>query len=149
LAFKELERSSIPRMVTLTPNGREVTFSTAQGLSFTMVDPASISIRPGPTPVTVEPQVSGGFNPYGTWIGFSPTDQSVLIGGVGATLITAAICAVPGVGWAACTVVGVIVTVAVGYLMANGVCSGGRTLYVYTGSNRNLHAACAYRAPYT
>ena len=52
-------------------------------------------------------------------------------------------------GQAACTVVGVIVTVAVGYLMANGVCSGGRTLYVYTGSNRNLHAACAYRAPYT
>lgn len=45
--------------------------------------------------------------------------------------------------------VGVIVTVAVGYLMANDVCSGGRTLYVYTGSNRNLHAACAYRAPYT
>lgn len=52
-------------------------------------------------------------------------------------------------GQAACTVVGVIVTVAVGYLMANDVCSGGRTLYVYTGSNRNLHAACAYRAPYT
>jgi hypothetical protein len=46
-------------------------------------------------------------------------------------------------------VVGVIVAIAVGYVTANGICSGRRTVYAYTGSDRHLHAVCANKAPYT
>lgn len=63
-------------------------------------------------------------------VGFNTVDQQALAAGAGAA-VAAALCLIPGVGWAACTVIGIVVGVATTYLVANGICSGGRTLWWY------------------
>ncbi|WCD93816.1 hypothetical protein [Microbacterium sp. nov. GSS16] len=63
-------------------------------------------------------------------VGFNTVDQQALAAGGGAA-VAAALCLIPGVGWAACTVIGIVVGVATTYLVANGICSGGRTLWWY------------------
>ncbi|MFY9713358.1 MAG: hypothetical protein WAK00_07785 [Microbacterium sp.] len=63
-------------------------------------------------------------------VGFNTVDQQALAAGGGAA-VAAALCLIPGVGWAACTIIGIVVGVATTYLVANGICSGGRTLWWY------------------
>lgn len=63
-------------------------------------------------------------------IGFNTLEQQMLASG-SSTLLAAAICAVPAVGWVACAVVGVVVAVGTTYVTRNGVCSNGRTLWWY------------------
>jgi hypothetical protein len=63
-------------------------------------------------------------------VGFNTVDQQALAAGGGAA-VAAALCLIPAVGWAACTVIGIVVGVATTYLVANGICSGGRTLWWY------------------
>ncbi|MGB3374863.1 MAG: hypothetical protein WBA87_06970 [Microbacterium sp.] len=65
-----------------------------------------------------------------TAVGFNTVDQQALAAGGGAA-VAAAICLIPAVGWAACTVIGVVVSVATTYLLVNGICSGGRMLWWY------------------
>lgn len=63
-------------------------------------------------------------------IGFNTLEQQMLASG-STTLLVAAICAVPAVGWVACAIVGVVVAVATTYVTRNGVCSNKRTLWWY------------------
>lgn len=79
-------------------------------------------------------------------VGFNTVDQQALLAGGGAVL-AAAICLIPAVGWAACAVVGVVVGVATTYLAANGICSGGRTLWWYDVKGGSV-TNCRYSAPY-
>lgn len=79
---------------------------------------------------TITPFLEARFSGIKMAIGFNTTDQQALAGGA-ATAIAAAICLIPGVGWAACTAIGVVVTVATTYIVKNGICSGGRKLWWY------------------
>ena len=63
-------------------------------------------------------------------IGLNTVDQQALASG-GAAAIGAALCAIPGVGWAACTAIGIVVGVATTYIVQNGICSNGRVLWWY------------------
>jgi hypothetical protein len=121
-AFEEFESTSVPRDSVLEGGVQVVTFHFTDTASLTMVDPASV-------PAT--PQLSGGRNRYGFWIGFNQFDQNVLSNAVAAATLTAAICAIPGVGTAACFVAGVAVSVGVSYVHKNGVCRNNLTLYWY------------------
>lgn len=63
-------------------------------------------------------------------VGFNTVDQQALAAGAGAA-IGAALCLIPGVGQVACVIIAVVVSVATTYVVANGICSGGRTLWWY------------------
>ncbi|MFJ3383418.1 MULTISPECIES: hypothetical protein [unclassified Curtobacterium] len=79
---------------------------------------------------TITPFLEARFSGIKTAIGFNTVDQQALAAGGGAA-IGAAICLIPGVGWAACAAIGVVVSVATTYVFKNGICSGGRKLWWY------------------
>lgn len=93
-AFAELINSDVPRTVN---DDSTVTFD-LEHMDLTLKDPHAIT-----------PYVSGGTEEGGFWVEFTPFEQDLIISGSGFVL-GAAICAIPGVGWAACTVVGAIIT---------------------------------------
>lgn len=135
-AVREFEQTELPR-VRSAKGGIEVnTYTLPRGLHLTLPTTRQLARwqdtgSSEPQPGEVTPAISAGRTKYGYWIGFNTTDQSILASGIGGTAIAAAICAIPFVGWAACFVASVAVAVATGYLLKNGICSGGRTLYWY------------------
>jgi hypothetical protein len=88
-AFEELINSDVPRTVN---DDSTVTFD-LEHMDLTLRDPHAVT-----------PYVSGGREDGGFWVEFTPLEQDMIIGGTGFALGTA-ICAIPGVGFAACTVV--------------------------------------------
>lgn len=80
---------------------------------------------------TMEPSVSVRLKGTKVAVGFSPRDQNILKNAWLSGIITAGICAVPGVGWAACAVAGIAVSIAVSYISKRGVCSNRRWLWWY------------------
>jgi hypothetical protein len=79
---------------------------------------------------TIAPFLEARFSGIKMAIGFNTVDQQALAAGGGAA-VAAAICLIPAVGWAACAVIGVVVSVATTYIFKNGICSGGRKLWWY------------------
>ncbi|MEO5310324.1 MULTISPECIES: hypothetical protein [Corynebacterium] len=106
-AFEELINSDVPRTVN---DDSTVTFD-LEHMDLTLRDPHAVT-----------PYVSGGRENGGFWVEFTPLEQDMLISGSGFALGTA-ICAIPGVGWAACTVVGAIITGATVVLSHNKKCN--------------------------
>lgn len=92
------------------------------------------------------PYLEGRFSGGKTAVGFNTIDQQALASGGGAA-IAAAICLLPGVGWAACAVVGIVVSVTTTYLVKNGICSGGRKLWWYDVRGGST-VACRSTAPF-
>jgi hypothetical protein len=83
---------------------------------------------------------------FKTAVGFNTTDQQALQGGAAAVL-GIALCAIPGVGWAACGIIGVVIAVAGAYVFAHGICSGGRVLWWYDVSGGSV-TQCRSSAPF-
>lgn len=74
--------------------------------------------------------IGGGYGDQGLFISLNSTDQGAIAAGAGYA-VGAALCALPGVGQAACVVVGSVIAAATYYIGANGVCGGGRELRIY------------------
>lgn len=72
---------------------------------------------------TVSPNISGGKDRGGYYIVFSAFEQDLVINGWGWGL-AAAICAVPGVGWALCSLVALSFTVLTTYAGTQKSCKG-------------------------
>lgn len=120
-AFEELSASDVPRNIN---DDSTVTFK-LPGMDLTLRDPNA------PTPY-----LSGGREDGGFWVEYTSVEQDLIISGGGFALGTA-ICAVPGVGWAACTVVGAILTGASVALSHNRKCPGSiRIHYSWAGAVR-------------
>ncbi|VEH81556.1 Uncharacterised protein [Corynebacterium kutscheri] len=120
-AFEELINSDIPRTIN---EDSTVTFNLGS-MDLTLPDPHAIT-----------PYVSGGRENGGFWVEFTPLEQDMIISGSGFAL-GAAICAIPGVGWAACTVVGAIITGATVVLSHHKKCNGRiRVHYAWNGQLR-------------
>lgn len=126
-AFKEFEASAVPREYSVVDGTKFATFKLTKDFSLTMVAPETDLVAPGNN--VVAPMLSAGGTKYGFYFGFNQFDQNVLSNAFLAAGLTAAICAIPGVGWVACVVAGIAVSVGTSYVHKNGVCSGGRTLY--------------------
>ena len=133
--LEQLEASAVPRE-TIVDRGRTsyryivaegaLTLPSAADVRGAMAEAADSELAPGTITPFLEAHVSG----IKTAIGFNTVDQQALAAG-GGTAIGAAICLLPGIGWAACTVIGVVVSVATTYIFKNGICSGGRKLWWY------------------
>jgi len=121
-ALAELRASPVPRESELVGSTIQTRFQFNKDFGMTFVEPA---------PGAISPQLAGGWDGGGAYILFNQFDQDVIISGAGLAL-GAAICAIPGVGWAACTVVGVIIGAGALYLSYNGKCSNNRQLKAYT-----------------
>lgn len=121
-AFDELYESEIPR--TINDDGT-VTFD-LDGVLLNLVNPY--------VPV---PYVSAGRESGGFWIELTPKEQDLIIAGSGAA-VGAAICAIPAVGWAACSVIGIVLAGATVILSHEGrKCSGRiRMHYSWSGAVR-------------
>lgn len=118
--LRELKDSPLPRATAETSAGTATTYELGDGLSMTVTEAGSATSRLG-----------GGFEADGQlFVSFNQFDQDMLISGAGFGL-GAAICAIPGVGWIACTVVGAIITVGVVALSYNAKCPGNKQLIVH------------------
>ena len=95
---------------------------------------------------TITPFLEARFSGIQTAIGFTTVEQQALAAG-GGSAIGAAICLIPGVGWAACAAIGVVVSVATTYIFKNGICSGGRKLWWYDVKGRST-VGCRSPAPF-
>lgn len=121
-AFEELINSDVPRTVN---DDSTVTFD-LEHMDLTLRDPHAVT-----------PYASGGRENGGFWVEFTPLEQDMLISGSGFALGTA-ICAIPGVGWAACTVVEAIITGATVVLSHHKKCNNRIKIhYTWAGTVRN------------
>ncbi|AQX81799.1 hypothetical protein BWO91_19210 [Plantibacter flavus] len=116
-AFVELKAAAVPFQEELLGGTVTTTFSLGAGLDLTFVDPPST-------------RIGGGIDGGGMYVLFNALDQNLIIGGSGFA-IGAAICAIPGVGRAACLVVGGLITIAFAVLSNWGVCQNGKEMKIY------------------
>lgn len=133
--IEQLEASPLPRQ-TFTDDGHiyrryvieegAITLPSADDLRGAIAEAEKSEGAHG----TITPFLEARFSGIKTAIGFNTVDQQALAAGGGAA-IGAAICLIPGVGWAACAAIGVVVSVATTYIFKNGICSGGRKLWWY------------------
>lgn len=111
-AYDELKDSDLPRKKTIEDGQPIVIFTLPTGAEFALPDFDA-----------PQPYVSGGRNGLsGFWLEFTPREQDLLISGGGFAL-GAAICAVPGVGQAACLIIGAIITGAGWAISSYGKCN--------------------------
>lgn len=135
----DLEDSEIPKAAATGGTMYGYTYSLPEGIELTLpsadefrrallVETGSWTVAPkGTQTADVTVRLSGSR----VAIGFSQRDQVILKSAAASTILTAAVCAIPGVGWAACAVVGFAVSVAASYVIRKGICSNGRTLWWY------------------
>ncbi|MFF1879471.1 hypothetical protein [Leifsonia sp. NPDC058230] len=117
--LQELKNSPLPRTSEVTATGLATTYVLGNGLTMTVNESV------------IAPRLGGGFEPNGQfYVSFNQFDQDMLISGAGFGL-GAAICAIPGVGWVACTVVGAIITVGVVAVSTNAKCKNNKQLIVH------------------
>ncbi|OIH96548.1 hypothetical protein BIU90_17045 [Curtobacterium sp. MCBA15_001] len=149
--IEQLEASSVPRQ-TITEGGRTyhrfvvaegaITLPSADDLRGAIAETKESERADGTITTFLEAHVSG----IRTAIGFNTVDQQALAAGGGAA-IGAAICLIPGVGWAACAAISVVVSVATTYIFKNGICSSGRQLWWYD-VNGGSTVGCRSSAPF-
>lgn len=151
--LEELEASSVER-IEITDDGYTFYQYVVPEGSLTMPSAADVraaieadELASAPVPSDViTPRLAVHFSGIKMAVGFNTVDQQALAAGGGAA-VAAALCLIPAVGWAACTIIGVVVGVATTYLVANGICSGGRTLWWYDVKGGSV-INCRSSAPY-
>jgi hypothetical protein len=115
-AYQELIASSFPRTTSLEAGVQVQTFTLPNGFQYSFsLHPKIIGTQ------TVHPNLGGGWDNYGLYVSFNRFDQGAIATGGGAA-IAIAICAIPGVGWAACAVAAGLVGAATYYIAAYGMC---------------------------
>ena len=151
--LEELEASSVER-IEITDDGYTFFQYVVPEGSLTMPSAADVRAaieadESASVPVAsdvITPRLAVHFSGIKMAVGFNTVDQQALAAGGGAA-VAAALCLIPAVGWAACTIIGVVVGVATTYLVANGICSGGRTLWWYDVKGGSV-INCRSSAPY-
>lgn len=114
---RDVERGYAELITALKADGAEVEKDGT--LTYKVKDLGAISF---PANAATKPEeIGGGGGVTKPYISFNQTDQKAIMAGSGA-LMTAAICAVPAVGWVACGVAGALVAVAFVYLKDRGIC---------------------------
>ena len=113
----------------LSDDGLSMIFTFEEGISMALPLGATNQSSLSNLERYASPSLRGGRQPGGFWLEFTPTEQNNLLGG-GTALLTAAICAIPGLGWAACTVIGLTLTQTTLYISNVGCGSQGRNLRV-------------------
>jgi hypothetical protein len=145
----QLEASTVPRE-TLTDGGNTYhRYIVNQGaLTLPSADDVRAAMESGESDDldAMRPFLEARFSGMRMAIGFNTVDQQALAAGGGAA-IAAALCVIPGVGWAACAVIGVVVSVGTTYVLRNGICSGGRKLWWYDVSGGST-VGCRSSAPF-
>ncbi|WP_156844898.1 hypothetical protein [Corynebacterium maris] len=128
-AYNELIASDLPR---------EHAHEGEQTVTFTLKDGVELTLPDFEAP---QPYVSGGIDDNGFYIDFTPLEQDLIAGGGGVAL-GAAICAIPGVGWAACTVVGAIISGATVVLSHNRPCGDNWIRFHYNWAGQPQGTSC-------
>ncbi len=116
--IKDLASSPFPRKVSIIGGTQTTVYTLPGGLEYTSEEPA------------FSPRMSGGSNSYGVFVKFTPTEQDLIYAGAGFALSTA-ICLIPAVGLALCTVSGAIITAASVFIAASGKCSNRLLVYPF------------------
>jgi len=115
-AYQELTASDFPRTTSVEAGVQVQTFTLPNGVKFSFSQRSnSLDSR------TVHPNLGGGWDSHGLYVSFNRVDQAAIAGG-GAAAIAAAICVIPGIGWASCAVAAGLVTAAAIYIGAYGMC---------------------------
>jgi hypothetical protein len=115
-AYQELIASSFPRTTSLEAGVQVQTFTLPNGIQYSFSQSSNILGSQA-----VHPNLGGGWDSHGLYVSFNRVDQAVVAGG-GAAGIAAAICVIPGIGWASCAVAAALVTAAAIDIGLRGVC---------------------------
>ncbi|WP_206448324.1 hypothetical protein [Agrococcus sp. KRD186] len=128
-AIAELLASDVPRTVESGITGQEYTFHVP--VSDPLVPSGSFDLVVFvPSDELVQPTIGGGWDNGGPYILLNNFDQQLIVGGGGAAL-TAALCAIPGLGTVSCIAI-IAAVVAAGTWIANyGTCPGNLKSYVF------------------
>lgn len=129
--IKDLRKADIPAVEN--PDG-STTFTLPEGLELTL---STSEIKNVKGKKIANPALGGGTESGGVYITLNATDQEALLNG-SSVLVTAALCAIPAVGWISCGVIGAAVAIAWTYLNAHGICSNKRTLRIGADWNGNI-----------
>jgi hypothetical protein len=110
----ELEASSLPRTVTVSGGTRTYTYTLPSGSALVLSEPSKKA--------DLAPMLGvGGCGWFNVCIYLNRVDQGALATG-GAILLTAAICAIPAVGWLSCAAIAAAIAVGAYYIAAYGFC---------------------------
>lgn len=128
-AVEELIASDLNRVVDESSASTKYTFevpiddpSVPGGIfSFTVVVPKKDAITP---------RLGGGVDTVGVYVLLNAFDQNMLIGGGGAA-VTAALCAIPGLGWIGCGAITIAVIAAAAWVSTHGMCPKTLKAYVF------------------
>jgi len=126
-AMHEFESTKIPRDTRTDGWVKSTTFHFDKGFTLTFSVPTDDLEGTG----AASARLGIGRMKYGNWFSFNQFDQDVLSNAVAATALTSAICLIPGVGFAACAVAGLVVSIGISYIHKHGVCSKNRQMYLY------------------
>ncbi|WP_018134006.1 hypothetical protein [Acaricomes phytoseiuli] len=129
----DLKNSSVPQSEDTATSLKKTTFTFPQGFSLTFVEDQTIQ-----DPTKIQLRIGGGTDSGGSYILFNQFDQDMLMSGSGA-LLNAAICAIPGVGWAACAGVTALVIAATIAVSNAGKCPGQKQMKLYVNT---LYRSC-------
>ncbi|TQO18880.1 hypothetical protein FB472_0408 [Rhodoglobus vestalii] len=128
-AVADLIGSEVPRTVNETIAATDYTFHIA------VDDPAvpsgefdfSVAV---PKVGVITPSLGAGSDARGPYILLNNFDQQVLVGG-GSAAITAALCAIPAIGWISCTVITAVIVVAAAWITTYGVFPQNMKSYLF------------------
>ncbi|WP_423921357.1 hypothetical protein ACPEEZ_00625 [Frigoribacterium sp. 2-23] len=145
--LEQLEAAPVQRQPILD-DGHTYYRYTVEAGSLTLPSAADVraAIEETEATKTITPRLQARFSGMRMAVGFNTVDQQALAAGGGAA-VAAAICLIPGVGWGACAAIGVVVSVATTYIVRNGICRGGRTLWWYDVKGGST-VACRSSAPF-
>lgn len=76
------------------------------------------------------PQIGGGSDSIGAYILLNSFDQNLILSGA-SSVVTAALCAIPAIGWVSCAAITAAVTVAATWIGVHGLCPGQLKAYIF------------------
>lgn len=129
---QELIASEMPRTEQPLNDGTRYTFHVPINDHSAEVEQFdfTVEVTEGQGNEEITPLVGAGSDTIGAYLTLSVFEQNLILGGGGAAL-TAAACAIPGVGWISCGVITAALVAAGAYISTYGVCSGTLKAYIF------------------
>lgn len=126
-AVDQLVSSDLQR--TVTESAAETTYVFDVPVDGSSTFQLTVSVpKEGP----LRPRLGGGTDDRGLYILLNNFDQNMVVGG-GAAAVSAALCAIPAVGWVGCAAITVAVVAANVWISQNGLCPQNLKMYIVSG----------------
>ena len=128
-AVDDLIASDVPRTVTEKATVTEYVFHIAVDSAAVPKGTFDLGIAV-PKEGVIVPMIGAGSDGRGPYVLLNNFDQNVVLSGAGAA-VTAALCAIPAIGWVSCAVITAAMVVVGVWLSQNGTCPQNLKIYLF------------------